>query len=418
MGQRIIIPYAPREHQRQIHDSLERFNVFVCHRRFGKTVLCINELIKDSLTNKLVNPRYGYIAPLYKQAKSVAWDYLKMYTAPIPGAKPNESELRVDLPNGARAQLYGADNPDSLRGIYLDGVILDEPAQMSPRMWSEVIRPALSDRKGWAIFIGTPAGHNSFYDLYVQAQENPEWRTGLFKASETGILDAEELASARQTMGEDEFLQEYECSFTAAIRGAYYGRILEANRDHIRSVPWEPAHPVNTFWDLGVADATSIWFHQYIAGEHRLIDFYEESGEGLQHYAGVLKEKPYTYGEHYAPHDIEVRELGSGMSRKETAANFGINFLTVANQSIQDGIQAARTILPNCYFDQVKCKQGVEALRQYQKDWDDKRQVFRNKPRHDWTSHAADAFRYFAVGYKTSQPSITVSDMADAARAA
>lgn len=414
----VIIPYKPRPLQAAIHDSLRRFNVLVCHRRFGKTVLAINELVKQAAACPRQAPRYGYIAPLYKQAKSVAWDYLKFYTDPFPGRTTHESELRVDLPWGARIQLFGADNPDALRGMYLDGGVLDEPAQMAPRTWREVIRPALSDREGWALFVGTPAGHNFFYDMYRHAEEQAQWYAGLYRASETGILSPEELEDARATMGEDEYQQEYECSFTAAIRGSYYGKILEKHRDHVRSVPWEPQFPVNTFWDLGVADSTAIWFHQYISGEHRIIDFYEASGEGLQHYAGILNGKPYTYGTHYAPHDIEVRELGSGMSRKETARNFGIEFKVVPNQPVQDGIQAVRTVLPACYFDAVKCKDGLEALRQYQREWDDKRQTFRMNPRHDWTSHAADAFRYFAVGFKAKTTGLTAKDMADAARAA
>lgn len=400
---RIEVPYSPREHQLRVHRERKRFSVLVAHRRFGKTVMTINELIAQSFAVDKPNPRYAYIAPLYRQAKAVAWDYLKEFTRPIPGVKVNEAELRVDFAD-RRIQLFGADSPDTLRGQYFDGVVLDEFAQMSPRLWTEVVRPALSDRKGWAIFIGTPMGHNQFYDLYQYGLKHPDWYAEIFRASATGVLDADELESAKATMGEDEYAQEYECSFTAAVRGAYYGKLMEQCASQITAVKWEPNHPVNTYWDLGVADSTVIWFIQHINGEHRVIDYYDASGEGLQHYAGVLSSKPYSYGKHYAPHDIAVKELGSGMSRIETAANFGIHFQVAPNQPVQDGIQAVRTVLPKCWFDAEKCAQGVEALRQYRREWDDVRKVFRSRPLHDWTSHAADAFRYFAVSYRDQKP--------------
>jgi len=205
--------YYPREQQAEIHDNLKRFSVLVCHRRFGKTVLAINSLIDAALAKDLINPRYAYIAPLYKQAKSVAWDYLKQFSRPIPGIMINESELRIDYPNGARIQLFGADNPDSLRGQYFDGVVIDEVAQCQPTLYGEVIRPTLADRKGWVIFIGTPKGHDHFYDLYQLARRDDDWYCKRFKASETGILDADELHQARKQMSESEYSQEFECDF-------------------------------------------------------------------------------------------------------------------------------------------------------------------------------------------------------------
>jgi hypothetical protein len=388
--------------QKEIHAGLKRWNVLVCHRRFGKTVLCINELIKKAMTCKLERPRYAYLAPLYRQAKSIAWDYLKHYSAPIPGVKINESELRVDYPNGARIQLHGADNPDALRGIYLDGVVLDEYAQMAPRVFTEILRPALSDRKGWAIFIGTPQGKNAFYDLYHEVDGDRDWLCRTYRASETGIIAQEELDAARKIMDADEYEQEFECSWSAAIKGAYYGTQINdlEKGGRIIEVPHDPSLPVNTHWDLGVGDATAIWFEQRVGHEVRIIDYYENSGEGLAHYVRYLQAKPYIWGKHYAPHDIEVRELGTGKSRKETAASLGIRFDVTPNLPVDDGIDAVRRILPLCWFDKHKCKLGIEALKNYRHEWDDKRQVFRNTPLHDWTSHAADAFRYLAVNYK------------------
>ena len=259
---KVTIPYSPRPLQRRLHENRARFAVYVCHRRFGKTVFAVNKIIKAACLNKLQAPRHAYIAPLFRQAKQVAWDYLKFYTSALPQTKVNESELRVDLVNGARISLYGADNPDSLRGLYLDGVVLDEYAQMSPRVWSEVIRPTLTDREGWAVFIGTPRGHNQFYDLYQEAGQRIGWVRELFRASETGILPKEELEAARREMTPEEYDQEFECSWQAAIRGAYYGRLMaKAEAEgRITRVPHDPALQVETWWDLGVGDATAIWF--------------------------------------------------------------------------------------------------------------------------------------------------------------
>lgn len=399
--------YHPRPLQAEIHRSLKRFNVLVCHRRFGKTVLCINELIQRAQRQALEQPRLAYVAPFYKQAKTVAWDYLKHFTRAIPGVKRHETELRVDLPSGARIQLYGADNYDALRGIYLDGVVLDEYAQMRPKAWSEVIRPALADRGGFAIFIGTPKGRNAFHALYEAARLDPAWYARLYRASESGVLSPEELASARAQMSEEEYEQEFECSFQAAIAGAYYGKAMaEAEKQgRITAVPWTPELPVITAWDLGIDDATSIWFAQVAGRELRLIDFYEASGVGLDHYAKVLREKPYAYGEHLLPHDVEVTELGSGKSRYATLANLGLRGRVVPRHALEDGIAAVRNLLPRCVFERQKTARGVEALRHYRRDWDEALGTFKPRPRHDWASHAADALRYLAVGLRpTTEP--------------
>ena len=221
--------------------------------------------------NPREDPRYAYVAPLLSQAKDVAWEYLKRYTAEIPGVAVHESELRVDLPRGVRIRLYGADNPDRLRGLYLDGVVFDEFAQMQPRVWSEVIRPALTDREGWAVFIGTPMGRNQFHALYEQARADPGWLAALFRASETAIIPAAELAEAAKAMTEEQYAQEFECSFDAAVVGSYYGRIIaDLERDRrIRGVSWEPKVPVVTAWDLGIGDSTAIWFCQQVDRCHR-----------------------------------------------------------------------------------------------------------------------------------------------------
>lgn len=395
----IVIPYKPRPQQKKLHQSLARMNVIVCHRRWGKTVFAINELIKRALTCKLKKPRTAYICPLHKQAKAVAWDYCKEFSASIPGVQFNEAELRVDYPNSGRLQLLGADNYHALRGIYLDAVCLDEYAQMSPAAWSEVIRPALSDRKGMALMIGTPLGHNQFYDIYQQAGELDGWHRELHKASETGLIDDEELDAARREMTEAEYAQEFECSWQAAIRGAYYGKemSLADETGRIGRVPYDQAIPVITSWDLGVRDATAIWFWQVVGSEIRAIDYEEFTGLGLSDIVRSIKDKPYIYAQHIAPHDIEVTELGTGVSRKEVARNLGINFDVAPKLTLMDGINALRSKIGRMWFDEKNCGQGIEALKQYRTEYDDKHKVFRTTPLHDWSSHAADSARYFAV---------------------
>ncbi len=407
----IKIPYKPRDLQAEMHNGIKRWNVLVMHRRFGKTVFAVNHLIKHALTCPLPRPRVAFVAPTFTQAKRIAWDYVKYYTSVIPGAKFNETELRVDFPNGGRLMLLSAENPDALRGIYLDMAVFDEFGMQNPRVWGEVVRPALSDREGAAIFLGTPAGHNHFFDLLEQARSetdngSDQWYWKIVKASESKLVKETELDAARAQMTPEQYEQEYECSFTAAIIGAYYGKLMaEADEDNrITRVPYDPAYPVHTAWDLGVNDSTAIWFAQiFRGGAVNVIDYYENGGVGLDHYADVINRKDYNYGDHLAPHDIEVRELGSGKSRLETAASLGLRFKVIPKMKVADGINAARMLLPKCYFDRDKCITGVEMLRQYRQEWDERRKMFRDHPRHDFTSHAADAFRYLAIGLENRQ---------------
>lgn len=400
----IEIPYAPRKLQAELHGQLDRhrWGVVSCHRRFGKTVMAINHLLRGAILCEKPNPRYAYIAPSYKQAKAVAWDYLKQFAGAVPMARFHETELRCDLPNGARIQLLGAENPDSLRGIYLDFCVLDEMADMPESLFPEIIRPALSDRKGGALFIGTPRGHNAFYDLYSAAEGQPEWFTALYRASETGVVDAEELEAARSMMSADQYNQEYECSWVANVAGAVFGKELAEldEKGRITNVPYDPTVKVDTWWDLGIGDSTAIWMTQSVGRAVHVIDFYENRGEGLPHYARVLQEKDYLYGAHNAPFDIEVRELGSGKSRREVAWDLGINFRVVPKLPVEDGIHAGQMLLAKCWFDKVQCKAGLEALRQYHRAYNERLRTFRNSPVHDWSSHAADAWRYCGVGIK------------------
>ena len=400
---KIVIPYKPRKHQKAVHNNLKRFNVLVCHRRFGKTVLCINEILKKAMQNTLPRPRYYYLAPTYSMAKRTAWDYLKEYTGVLPNVTYHETELRADLPNGARIQLLGCERPDSLRGLYIDGVILDEVAQMPPRLWTEIIRPALSDREGWMVAIGTPQGHNAFFDLYDYANHQEGWYAETFKSSETGIISDLELNEAKHLMPEEVYEAEFECSFDSAAIGSIYAKgLTKADEEgRITKIPYQTDIKVNTFWDLGMQDKTAIWFVQIKGSAFHIIDYYENSGESLEFYASVLDEKKYLYDTHYLPHDANVRELGTGVSRVETAQSLGMRTSIVPKLSIDDGINAVRMLLSRCWFDHEKCKDGLDALRQYRWAVSDKGEV-KNRPEHSWCSHAADAFRYFAVGNNQS----------------
>lgn len=414
MGQvrRIVLPYAPRPPFLPYHERTERFAGIVAHRRFGKTVGTLNDMIKRAILCPLENGRYAYIAPLFNQAKDVAWMYLKHYAGPLLAAPPNETELRVDLLNGARIRLYGADNPDRLRGIYLDGVVLDEYADMHPGIWGEVIRPTLVDRHalhadcGWATFIGTPKGRNAFWEIYQRAVTDPKWFSMMLRASETGILPAAELEDARADMTPEQYAQELECSFDAAILGAYFGKeIAELERQgRIGDVPCDGALPVYTVWDLGIGDSTAIWFFQVVADEIRWIDFYENHGFGLDHYAAQLASKPYCYADDWVPHDAKVRELGTGRTRVETLKSLSRKPRLVPDSKVDDRINAGRLTLAKSWFDAEKCATGLEALRQYRADYDDKTRAFRNTPKHDWTSHPADAFTYGALAWREMKP--------------
>jgi len=400
MGEVIEIPYKPREHQLKVHELLEgkRFAVVVAHRRFGKTVAALNHLIREAVLNEKETPRYAYIAPTYGQAKRVAWDYLVKYTTPLGGTN-NISELRVDF-WGRRIQLYGSDNPDSLRGQYFDGVIIDEVGDQNPKIWTDIVRPALTDRKGWCLFIGTPKGHNHFKELRDRAEKEDGWGLLEFKASETGVVDEVELKAAKNEMGQDKYLQEFECSFDASVEGSYYGTLLQEieQKKHMQEIPREELSRTFTAWDLGMGDSTSIWVAQLVGTEVRLIDYYENHGVGLDHYVKWIKDNDYLKAEHILPHDVRVRELGTGKSRLEMLEESGLQVKIAPRMGLDDGIQAVRRLLPRCWFNVPKVQTGLNCLRNYRRDYDEKRKIFYERPLHDWSSHGSDSFRYLALG--------------------
>jgi hypothetical protein len=392
--------YRPRQPQLDIHRAVNnnRFTVVVAHRRMGKTVSAILHLINAALNNEQKNPRYAYIAPTYAQAKRVAFDYLIEYTRPL-GATVNIAELRVDF-LGRRISLYGSENGDSLRGQYFDGVVLDEVGDQDPKIWNEIVRPALADRKGFCLFIGTPKGNNHFREFKERAMVTEGWKFLEFKASDTGILDPQELASAKNEMGEDKYKQEFECSFDAPVEGAYYGSLLHEadNEKRVTKIPKDELAKIVCSWDLGVSDSTCIWVAQIVGKEIQLIDCTENHGVGLDYYVSWLRDNGYDKGQQILPHDVRVREMTTGRSRLEVLMEAGLDVTVAPSLSIADGIQAVRRMLPRCWFDMERTKNGLVALRNYRREFNEKQNVFYDKPVHDWSSHFADSFRYLAIG--------------------
>lgn len=360
-------------------------------------------------------PLYAYIAPYRSQAKSVAWDYLKHFAAPVLKSS-NEAELTVELVTGAKIRLFGADNADAMRGLGFSGVFMDEYRDFSPSVWGNVIRPTLSDKQGWAVFAGTPKGKNQFWQIYDQAsRSNGEWFCLKLTASESNLLPATELQAARAQISEDQYLQEYECSFEAAILGAFYGTELRQADDdgRITRVNYDKYVPVHTAWDLGYRDDTAIWWYQVVRNEIHLIDFFAISGANIEEIAKIVKEKPYIYGKHHLPHDARAKTLAAAGKSviEQLASHLGINNMAIVpDLGVQDGIQAVRQMLPQCWFDAERTNDGLEALRQYQREYDEDKKAFRQTPRHDWTSHPADAFRMLAIAWRL-EPKVKPPDV-------
>lgn len=354
---------------------------------------------------KTQSPNFAYIAPYRAQAKSVAWAYLKRFSEPV-SKSINESELIVELINGATIRLFGADNSDALRGLGFDGVFLDEYADFRPSVYGSVVRPALADRGGWCVFAGTPKGKNQLWEIYDRAKENPEdWFHLTLKASESGILPPEELQALRNQTTEDQYLQEMECSFDAAIVGAFYGVEMRELEDagRITTVDYDPSLQMYTAWDLGYKDDTAVWFYQTIRNEIHVVDFYCVSGAGIEDIAKVIAAKPYHYAKHFLPHDARAKTLAAaGKSIVEQLGSFlGMeNLAIVPDLSVQDGIQAVRMVLPRCYFDAKRCKEGIEALKQYEREYDEDKKAFRAAPKHNFASHPADGFRMLALAWR------------------
>lgn len=318
--------------------------------------------------------------------------------------RTRDDEMLIELVNGSIWQLAGSDNYDSLVGSNVAGVVFSEWSLTNPRAW-DYIRPILAENGGWAWFNYTPRGRNHGYDLYTMAERNPDWFAQVLTVDDTGVISDSIIQEERDSgMSEDMIQQEYYCSFDGGVEGSYYTQQIKKARDEGRicKVPYDERIPVNTFWDLGRNDTTAIWFHQRVGKEDRFIKCLEASGEGLSYYAKLLKELPYIYGEHYLPHDVEVTELTTNMSRREKLESLGVKpiFTVPRISDINEGIEMTRGSFGSCWFDAEGCKDGLRALESYHKEYDEKRQTFRSTPCHDWSSNFADAFRQFAQGYQ------------------
>lgn len=410
----ITIPYTPRKVQAELHKqvSKHRFSVIVAHRRLGKTIMVLMQQIRDALQTKKPNYRGVYIAPTVTMAKSVAWDYVKTFTAKIPDTSYNEAELRVDFPNGSRIQLVGAnDGGNRLRGRALDSCIIDETQAMPSELFNQIIRPALVDRNGmlgentWAIFIGTPQLQNYFYELHKFAEKTEGWYTVVLPANKTGVVPKDELDQAREIMGESAYAQEFLCDFNADIEGSYFGKLMEKayNENRICEIPEDPDLDTEVYLDLGMNDMTSLWFCQRLKHEYRFIDYEEFSGEGLQYLADFLERKGYKYSRLIVPHDIRVRELGTGVSRLEILQKLHHGNIDIAPKiPLNDGIESIRHNFDNFWFDEMQCSIGINHLKAYTKVYDSRHRVYRNRPKHDKASHCADALRYgMSIGGST-----------------
>ena len=381
--------------------------MWCCHRRAGKDLTVFNWVIKHLWENVLT---CFLIFPTYAQSKKIIWDGMTKdgirFTDFIPPElieKKNESELKIRFKNGSLLQLLGSDNVDRLVGTNPRLCVFSEYALQNPKAW-EYIRPILAENDGKAVFISTPRGKNHFYDLFMHARVNDKWFAEKLSVTDTGAIGKDEIESERlDGMSEDLIQQEFYVSFDLGIEGSYYGKYLDAllTEGRMTNVIYESNVNVHTAWDLGIGDSTSIIFFQIVGQEVHIIDSYENHGEGLAHYAKILQDKPYLYGTHFAPHDIEVRELGTGNSRLEIARELGLNFQKIPNLRIEDGVEALRGLFPKIWIDQKKNQYLIKCLTNYRKQYNEKYNCYSTTPVHDWSSHFADSARYMALGYKS-----------------
>lgn len=365
---------------------------------------------------------YYYIFPTFAQARRVIWDSItntgERFLDYIPKDlidRTNSQEMKITLLNGSIMQLIGSDNIDAIVGTNPRGIVFSEYALQDPRAY-QFLRPILVANGGWAMFISTVRGKNHFYEMFEIARSNPEtWFCEKLTVEDTGHISLQEIEAekAEGLMSEDLIQQEYFNSFELGVEGSYYAKYLDKMRvkGQIGIVPWELGFKVNTVWDLGVRDSTVILFYQVIGQTIRIIDCYENSKMGLDHYVKVVQQKPYVYNKHIAPHDIKVREFTSGMSRIDSARNLGITFIIAPDLTIEDGIEATRAAFNKIWIDEIKCKQLIKALENYRQEFDSKRKVYKAYPLHDWSSHFADAMRYLCISLPKVKDGLSAEEL-------
>lgn len=409
---KLPINYHGRPYQLPFWEAMKsgkKRAVLVWHRRAGKEKTCWNYMIMKACQKPGV---YYYFFPHFSQGRKILWDgidkdgfrFLDHIPKELIAGSPNSTEMKIRLHNGSLIQVIGTNNIDSIVGTNPIGCIFTEYSLQDPTAW-QLIRPILAENGGWAVFNFTPRGANHGKDIYDMASSNPDWYCQLLTVDDTGVLTPEDIQKEREAgMSEDFIQQEFYCSFTLGIEGAYYAKYMQEARDEDRigNIPWDRQSRVYTAWDLGFGDSCAIIFYQICGQEIHVIDYYENHGEGLPHYASVLKEKPYIYADHYAPHDIESHAFSSGLSAKEVGSSLGLKFITLPTLKLrlEDGIEALRGIFPRLWIDGEKCKHLIKCLENYRKEFDQRLEVYKERPRHDKYSHGADAMRYAAIAIK------------------
>lgn len=410
--------FKPRPYQVPLLDALENKGykrvLAILPRRAGKDITAFNIALRACLRKTCV---IYYIFPTFAQGKRVIWDSVTNsgerfldFIPPQLIRSINSQEMKIRFVNDSILQIVGSDNFDALRGTNPAGIVFSEYAYQDPRAYP-VLRPILTANDGWALFISTPYGKNHFWTLYNIAQNSPDWFCYKLTVEDTQHISLWEIEKERAEglMSDDLIQQEYYCSFTMGVEGAYYAKYLAQMRvsGQISTVPWEPGFKVHTAWDIGVRDSTCIIFFQTIGQIVRLIDCYENSKEGLEHYISIVESKPYSYGKHFAPHDIAVKEWGSGMTRIEKARQLGVSFTLSPNVSIEDGIEAVRTSFAKIWIDETKCQPLLKALENYRQEYDAKKKVYKTRPLHDFASHFADAMRYLCLSLPRTRDGLT-----------
>lgn len=414
--------FKPRSYQIPILDAIEnkgyRRVLAILPRRAGKDLTAFHLCIRQCLKKICV---IYYIFPTYSQAKKVIWDSITNSGERILDFIPDElvesknaSEMKIRFKNGSLLQLVGSDNFDALMGTNPQGVVFSEYALQDPRAY-QFMRPILTANDGWALFISTPRGKNHLWSLYQLAIESDDWFAYKLSVEDTQHIPLSEIEKERREglMSEDLIMQEYYCSFDLGVEGSYYGKYLDRMRvkGQIGQVPWESGFKVHTAWDLGVRDSTTIIFFQVIGQTIRIIDCYENNKEGLEHYVKLLESKPYSYAKHIAPHDIRVREFGSGITRLEKARQLGINFTLSSDVSIVDGIESVRTALSKIWIDEILCKNLIKAIENYRQEFDAKKRIYKSHPLHDWSSHFADCLRYLCVSLPKTRDGTSAQEL-------
>lgn len=423
--ERSLNSFKPRCYQSPILKALDsgfKRVLAILPRRAGKDITALNYVIRQMWEHPGV---YYYIFPTYSQAKKVIWDsmtndgkrILDYFPEDLVTQKNSqEMKIRMTSKTGDESlfQLVGSDNYDSLMGTNPCGVVFSEYALQDPRAY-QYIRPILTANQGWALFISTPRGKNHLWSLAQLAQSSPDWFYIKLSVEETNHIPLSEIEKERADglMSEDMIQQEYYTSFDMGIDGSFYAKYIDKMKreQKIGYVEWENGFQVHTAWDIGVRDSTTIIFFQTIGQSVRIIDCYENNSEGIEHYVGVVTSKPYLYGKHIAPHDIRVREWGSGITRVEKARQLGIKFTLADDYSVQDGIEACRTLFSKLWIDDKKCAPLIKALENYRKEYDVKRDIYHARPLHDWSSHFADCFRYLAVSLPKTRDGLSPEEL-------